>query len=324
MYAFGDNLDSLKDFRFFYNGVKVNGEKKLQKLSYQFGDNEEIYLTAEYYKDCVANLLFGYMDASLNPIKKENPLYPYIYNAALESTIHGCKRELKWINARIQNLSPKFAARIPVLEQQIKNFEADLIPVARNPDEKVIAAYKDYVQKKQQEIVEQKEREEKERKEQAIQVYRRKEGHKEYAKKLNELYPIREKEYYVELGFSESPAIDEGMKLSLKAADKYLGFLDEEQHINRENGEYGWGWYDKTDFKIINDKGEEEYAGRYDLGDGDIYNGRYGIISHIMSFAEGIRKYPNNIHDLNDAKNLFEFAHKLSDICYGDELSSVG
>lgn len=340
MSRFTNDLELLKDVRFFYNGVRVNGERKIQKVHYTWRGCGEIGIYIDYLQNCAADLLVSYKDMGLNPIQKDNPLYPYIYNAALQSNIHGDKREINWFKKRITKLSEyakrpismkgsiesyslirQYEQKIKAFELRIEKYESEIIKDIKNPDEKVLEAYRSYVKGKYQEFMEEQERKEGEKQEQIWKVYKRKEGHKKYAEKLNELYPIQENGYCVEFEFSESLAIDEGMKMSLKAADKYLGFLDEEQNTNRDNGEEGWGWYDKTYFEIINEKGKVEFSDRFDIGDGDTYKGNYGLVARIMNFAERVRLYPDSSYNLKDVEGL---AERLYAICYGKEAEPLG
>ena len=135
MSRFTSDLELLKDVRFFYNGVRVNGERKIQKVHYTWRGCGEIGVYIDYPQNCAADLLVSYKDMGLNPIQKENPLYPYIYNAALQANIHGDKREINWFKKRITRLS-EYAKRpismkgsiesyslIRQYEQKIKAFE---------------------------------------------------------------------------------------------------------------------------------------------------------------------------------------------------------
>lgn len=338
MSRFTNDLDLLKDVRFFYNGVKVNGERKIHKLSYDRWGDGDISIRTDYLQNCAADLLICYKDVGLNPIQKDNPLYPYIYNAALQSTIHDDKRRLRWTKKKISKLYEyvnrpisakgsveayfqirEYEQDVRTYELRIEKYESELIKDIKNPDEKVLKTYKDFVKQKYQSFMEGRERKEKERQEQILKVYERKAGYKKYAEELNKLYPIQENGYCVEFEFSESPAIDNGMRMSLKAANKYLGFLDEEQNTNRDNGEEGWGWYDKTYFSIINEKGEVKYNDRFDIGDGDTYEGKYGLVARFMNFAESVRRNPDGPYNLKETEGL---AQKLYDICYGKEVEN--
>lgn len=342
------DLDSLKSIRFFYNGVKVNGEKELQKIDYSFkmDDNPKIYITKEGYNRTPADLLFGYKEASFALVTEENPLFLYFYNATLRANIHWFNTHMKWVERRLKKENKlleiakteeerakrlqtkvEYEKSIQNTKAKIKDLESKILQNIKDPDEKVIDLFKEFAKKENQKILDARKAAEEEKVRLAEEVYKLKASHKEYAKMLNKAYPIQENGYYVEFEWSESPAIEDGTKMSLKAADLYLGFLDKEQHINRKKGddkEYtGWGWYDKVKFTIRNDAEKVNYQGRYDLGDGDVYNGKYGIISHIMCFAEGIKRYnqehTDGIYSDTNPQDLLDFANNLYEICYGEK-----
>lgn len=77
------------------------------------------------------------------------------------------------------------------------------------------------------------------------------------------------------INFTESHLLKEFLnsynyEISFALASKVLGYLDNKQHIERENEALNVGWYDKTDFSIAGYyKGRRmEYTGRMDIGDG--------------------------------------------------------
>lgn len=358
MYRTEYELDSLKSIRFFYNGVKINGEKKLWKVDYRLGNweinyetndtkNPEIYISPDYNDCSPVDLLFSYYNAAFTTVKPENPLYDYIYNATIQAQIHWFKTHMKWLERRLKEYVEKLAKApnenererclrskkeyedsILRTKEKIDDYESKLLTLnPKNPSVETLDSYKEFIKKKNDAILEERERENKRKSQLAEQAYKLKASHKEYAQMLNKAYPLKEGEYQVEILWSESPALEDGMRMSLKAADIYLGFLDKEQHTNRvgkNEKEYtGWGWYDKTKFKIIDGEGDVIHVDRYDLGDGEVYNNRYGIISLIYCTAEGLQKrkngYPNSIYAEADSQELFDLADKLYEFCYGKE-----
>ena len=131
-------------------------------------------------------------------------------------------------------------------------------------------------------------------------VYQEKLSRRKLAIKLEQKYPIKENDkFYVKLGFSEHPGVEE-KKMSLKAANKFLSYLDREIHLKRKINKF-WGWYDKTDFEIYDSENDLVYKGRYDLGDGE-----YGIIAHIYNYA-----YNNPLHDL-ESNEKKRFCKKIN------------
>lgn len=323
-----EKLNCIKSIRFYYNGLKINKEKNLYKTYYEHWNKEnELNFTPEGWAwNDDLSILYQYKNLLLCPITKDNPLFPYFYNATIKQAIHSLKRKLNsYRKTYAKTASKLYKDYIYETEEEISEWEKRLNLKYEEADEKTMEKYRRYVKEKNQEIEEEKRREEKEEYQKRLNAYNKKISFKKLAKKLMRKYPIKNNEYSVELEWSESPAIDENMKMSLKAADRYLGFLDMVQHKYRGDGNKftGWGWYDKTSFKIINEKGETEYTGRYDIGDGDYYNKKYGLISHIACHATGIIEYnkknPETLYSNVNGQEILEYAGKLYQLCYSNE-----
>lgn len=103
--------------------------------------------------------------------------------------------------------------------------------------------------------------------------------------KFPEIEPIIEGEPTVSVTFSEHPIFydNENTVMSFRQADKLFAKLDAQQQVDRQNEDLGAGWYHKTDFivKYTIDGEENNYEGRYDIGDGE-----GGLYQHIKNYVD--------------------------------------
>lgn len=129
---------------------------------------------------------------------------------------------------------------------------------------------------------------------------------------MTKQYPMADGAPYVEIEWSEHPGLDEGLTLSLPAAERVLSQLDQSRadRNQRENG----GGYDKTSFIIhyTGDDGEPHtYSGRYDLGDDD-----GGLIAHIRSYGEWLQTFDAPGHDNKQrGSEIVALADQFNKLC---------
>lgn len=90
------NTNDLHSLKIFYNGIKVNGTNKLYKIEFTINkEKEEIRC---YKVNCIDSIpYFGI-------IQRDNPLYPFFYNAAI-------KKEIKWLNNAYKSHIKKIRTR---------------------------------------------------------------------------------------------------------------------------------------------------------------------------------------------------------------------
>lgn len=90
-------------------------------------------------------------------------------------------------------------------------------------------------------------------------------------------------------------------ELSFALASKVIGYLDQKQHIERENAALNVGWYDKTDFSISGcyEGHAIEYSGRIDIGDGsEAHND--SLFNHIVEYQKYVVGEGNPYHLSNE------------------------
>lgn len=275
-----------KGIRFYWNGIKVDGGR-LIPCGYSI-DGESVTIYAKNYKelpreyfDVVNNSdsMTDYFEDDSTTLDKNHPLYKFARHAALKGMASG-----------------KTHRRMT--EEQAK--EWGLMENPGHPTQKdydKIAEMRLAEANAKKEAERQKEREERER------VLRERAEGRRYIEQVAAENPIKEGEPIVTICWSEHPAFysweDDELKLSVAAAEIILKHYDERSHAEKPG-------YDKTKF-VINwidaETGEqEEYTGRYDLGDND-----GGLIEHIRSFGRWHRT-----HDQHTGKELENPEQELS------------
>lgn len=275
-----------KGIRFYWNGIKVDGGR-LIPCHYSI-DSESVTIYAKNYKelpreyfDVVNNSdsMTDYFEDDSTTIDENHPLYKYARYAALKGMASG-----------------KTYRRMT--EEQAK--EWGLMENPGHPTQKdcdKIAEMRLAEANAKKEAERQKELEERER------VLRERAEGRRYIEQVAAENPIKEGEPIVTICWSEHPAFysweDDELKLSVAAAEIILKHYDEKKHAEKRG-------YEKTKF-VINwidaETGEqEEYKGRYDLGDND-----GGLIEHIRSFGRWYRT-----HDQYTGKELENPEQELS------------
>lgn len=276
--------------KFFWNGLRLNGEKSLAKVSYSMDNHHDYDECVSIYADgCrlprdlfeVHNETDWYTDyfdddhATLTP---DHPLYKYARYAAVKAQIHNLKHYIKRMVTYMEKNPGRWNYADEINDSMKRLAELEAIENPGHPtDEDLEKIRQMKVEAENARIAAQHEAELKAREE----MLRKKNEGKAYIEKIAAEYPIREGEPVVTINWSEHPAFyswkDNELKLSVAAAEIILTHFDKEVHAEEDCG------YDKTKFTInyVNEDGEQDsYEGRYDLGDDD-----GGMIEHIRSFG---------------------------------------
>lgn len=335
--------------KFFYNGIKLNGENKLLKCFYSIDNSTAesgpcVTIYARDYSDLPrdvfpvendTDLYTDYFDSDRATLTPAHPLYKYARAAAIKADLRDSVPYLEKLERTLNSgkLAPWQNAdtlKIDVESRRAKveQYRAELEQLPKTHptagDLAKIDAMKTAAEnaRRAREQAEQLEAREK-------TLRQRAEG-RAYIEGIAQQHPITEGAPYVEILFSENPAFyafnvqnsatGEPLRLSVAAAEIVLKHFDE-QAAAEDRG------YDKTDFVIhyIDDDGEPStYSGRYDLGDND-----GGMIAHIRSFGEFLRDKGNfcngnpSDEDKESGAALVEFAAMLEGYTAGGRIVSV-
>lgn len=257
-----------KGVRFYWNGIKVDGGR-LIPCGYSI-DGESVTIYAKNYKklpreyfEVVNNSdsMTDYFEDDRTTLKEKHPLYRFARYAALKGMASG-----------------KTYRRMT--EEQAKEWD-----LMKNPGHPTQKDYDKIAELRLAEVNAKKEAERQKELEERERVLRERAEGRRYIEQVASENPIKDGEPVVTICWSEHPAFysweDDELKLSVAAAEIILKHYDERKHAEQPG-------YDKTKF-IINwidaETGEqEEYKGRYDLGDND-----GGLIEHIRSFGRWYR-----------------------------------
>ena len=281
--------------KFYYNGIKINGNDDLLKCGYYINDNA-VNIYADGYGSQLPRDLFDvkndtdfytdYFDEDHATVTPEHPLYKFVLYYAKKAEYMTDKRALKsWDNERNKRYykPEKIAEEKAKLTAKIKAFEQ--LQDVGQPTNADLLKVDELNEQNARKKAEQKAKEEAEE----LKNYEEKKKHGELLLKncmLNN--PLSENaQDYVLIRWSEHPAFysldnsdgNLNLKLSIKCAEEVFYILDQKQNSEREFKK-GVGYYDKTSFELYRN-GEKVYDGRYDLGDGD-----GGLIKHIKAYIE--------------------------------------
>lgn len=310
--------------KFYWNGLKVNGEKKMIRCGYSINNNvnhaECVTIYARDYDDLPrdvftvrndTDIYTDYFDRDSTVLTPDHPLYKYALYAAAKAEI----RSLKWY---IEQCEKHLAAP----ERWAGDHDFNRKELARNQERlAVYEAMKNPGQPTDADLAKieaarieaenarkaAEHEEELRRREEALRE--RNEGRR-YIEDIAEKYPIKDGEPVVTIEWSEHPAFydwaDGELKLSVTAAEIILSRFDREKAAKDEG-------YFKTKFTITwTEDGDEEpgiYEGRYDLGDNE-----GGLVAHIRDLAtwELTHNLYGHMKDTPDKTNdRLEFAKML-------------
>lgn len=308
--------------RFYWNGIRINGEKSLIKCSYSLDNHSDhkecVTIYAKGYGAALPRDLFyvvnesdsytDYFDTDHAVLTPEHPLYKYARYAAAKAEMRYLPRHIKYLEESHSYYPEGRKVEIETKKARLAEFEAMEDP--GHPKASDLEAV--FYMKAEAENARRAAEHDAQLKAREAMLARQNAG-RHYINDIAKKYPIREGEPVVTIDWSEHPAFyswKEGeLKLSVQAAEIILSHFDKEVHEDRESG------YDKTSFTItyVNEEGEQDtYEGRYDLGDND-----GGMIEHIRSFGNYYLKkgqYGNGHpteKDIATGKEIVAFADML-------------
>lgn len=282
--------------KFYYNGIKLNGDSQLIKCGYGMNEDSSIclYIDKHSYhygrlpQDIFevknnSNAYIDYFEEDSAIVDASHPLYRFIeYNA---------KKAIYIENKKTYNYYSKNADKLHYLSKSLKDYKKDIeefeaLEDVGQPSNADLLKVDEMNERKQAEKERQEAEKEAGRKQQRTE---KNNFNKTAIREAQNLFPLTDNaKNYVVIEWSEDDALhsisvealgDSAVKLSIAAADYLFYQVDERQHIERDKQD-GIGYYDKTSFRIIKD-GENVYGGRYDIGDAD-----GGLVAHIKAFAE--------------------------------------
>ena len=278
--------------KFYYNGIRLNGEKSLIKCSYSLNNHRDhdecVTIYADSYGCALPRDLFevhnetdsytDYFDTDSAVLTPEHPLYKYARYAAIKAELRHLPRHIEYLE-NLKGSRWENPVELEAKKARLAEYKAEKDP--GHPKASDLEAI--YAMRLEAENARKKAREEELRKAREEMNRKKNEGRK-YIEKISAEHPIKEGEPVVVINWSEHPAFynwKEGeLRLSVAAAEIILTHFDKEVHAEQDRG------YDKTSFTIeyVNEEGEQDtYQGRYDLGDND-----GGMIEHIRAWGRYI------------------------------------
>lgn len=335
--------------KFFYNGIKLNGENKLLKCFYSIDNSTAesgpcVTIYARDYNDLPrdvfpvendTDLYTDYFDSDRATLTPAHPLYKYARAAAIKADLRDSVPYLEKLERTLNSgkLAPWQNADALKIDAdsrraKIEQYRAELEQLPKTHPTAADLAEIDAMKTAAENA--RRAREQAEQLEAREKTLRQRAEGRAYIEGIAQQHPIPEGAPYVDIPFSENPAFyafndqnsatGEPLRLSIAAAEIVLKHFDE-QAAAEDRG------YDKTDFVIhyIDDDGEPStYSGRYDLGDND-----GGMIAHIRSFGEFLRDKGNfgngnpSDEDKENGAALVEFAAMLEGYTAGGRVVSV-
>lgn len=335
--------------KFFYNGIKLNGENKLLKCFYSIDNSTAesgpcVTIYARGYDDLPrdvfpvendTDLYTDYFDSDRATLTPAHPLYKYARAAAIKADLRDSVPYLENLERTLNSgkLAPwqnadTLKADVESRRAKVEQYRAELEQLPKTHPTAADLAEIDTMKTAAENA--RRAREQAEQLEAREKTLRQRAEGRAYIEGIAQQHPITEGAPYVEIPFSENPAFyafndqnsktGEPLRLSVAAAEIVLKHFDE-QAAAEDRG------YDKTDFVIhyIDDDGEPStYSGRYDLGDND-----GGMIAHIRSFGEFLRDKGNfgngkpTDEDKETGAALVEFAAMLEGYTAGGRVVSV-
>lgn len=284
--------------KFFYNGIKINGENKLIRCFYSLDNSTResgpcVSIMARDYSGQLPGDLFAvendtdimtdYFDTDSATLTPAHPLYAYARAAALKAAMRGEPEYIAKLEQRIASgkLAPwqnadSYRAEAQQRRERLAAMEQELQRLPKgHPTAADVEAVHDMNTAAETARRAREHAAELERREKAI---RTRNENRAFIAEIAAAHPITDGAPVVTVEWSENGAFEDGEKFSVAAAEIIFKTLDEKIHADPERG------YDKTSFTIdyTNQDGEPDtYAGRYDLGDND-----GGLIAHIRSFGK--------------------------------------
>lgn len=291
-----------ESIKFYYNGLRVNGEKKLVKCFYSIDNNcndeKSVSISARDYNELPrdvfpvenhSDIYTDYFENDHAYLTEDHPLYKYARHAAIKAQITSIKKNIAYCEKRLASRErwagdhEYWGKELNASRARLATYEAEQKtdpgqPTAADLEKIRAAAIEAENARRAAEMKAQ--QEERER-----VLNERNEGRR-FIEGIAALFPQQDDAPRVLIHWSEHPAFyswgDDELTLSLTAAEIILA------HFDRRRAAEGAG-YDKTKFTIYftaPDGEPGEYSGRYDLGDNE-----GGLLDHIYNFGEWTRTH---------------------------------
>lgn len=283
--------------RFYWNGIKVDGGRLIPCW---YGlDAGSVTISAKNYESLPrayftveneTDIMTDYFDNDSTTLTPEHPLYRFARYAALKGIMNG---------RTYRKPTPEQAAEWETMKDPGHPTAANLAAVEE------MKTAQENAKKAAERAAQLAERE---------KCLRKISEGRHYMERVAAEHPVTDGAPTVEIGFSESPylySLSHGAEnvFSVAAAEIVLKHFDEMKHAENAG-------YDKTDFIIrwTDEKTgkEQEYQGRYDLGDND-----GGLIEHIRAFGRCC------IKDEQKKAEICELADWLQTFTSGGRVVSV-
>lgn len=287
--------------KFFYNGIKINGQNKLIRCFYSLDNSNResgpcVTIYAKGYGAELPGDLFtvkndtdlytDYFDTDSATVTPAHPLYKYARAAALKAAMRGEPEYIAKLKQSEQDAKTSgryhwrsadaIRAEIDQRQAQLDRNAAELATLPKgHPTAADVEAVHEMNTAAESARLAREHAEQLERREKAI---RTRNENRAFIEQTAAAHPITEGAPVVTVEWSENAAFTDGEKFSVAAAEIIFKTLDEKIHADPERG------YDKTSFTIdyTNQDGEADtYKGRYDLGDND-----GGLIAHIRNYGK--------------------------------------
>jgi hypothetical protein len=287
--------------KFFYNGIKLNGQNKLIRCFYSLDNSTResgpcVTIYAKGYGAELPGDLFtvendtdimtDYFDTDSATMTPAHPLYKYARAAALKAAMRGEPEYIAKLEQGEQDAQQPgryhwrkpedIRAEIDRRQAQLDRNAAELATLPKgHPTAADVEAVHEMNTAAESARLAREHAEQLERREKAI---RTRNENRAFIEQTAAAHPIKDGAPVVTVEWSENAAFADGEKFSVAAAEIIFKALDEKIHADPERG------YDKTSFTIdyTNADGEADtYAGRYDLGDND-----GGLIAHIRNYGK--------------------------------------
>lgn len=276
--------------KFFYNGIKLNGEKSLIKCKYRIEKaGSPVSILADSYGEVLPRDIFqvtndtdsmtDYFDHDHTTISPYHPLYKFAAYVAAKAEVKLLQKHIAYLEKMAKgNFMPEsYQEEAEQKKKWMENLQSILASNPGHPKESDITAAREFIAGERKA----KQEEETRRKEaQKAELERQQTEGTSFILRTMEQLPITENAPKVTIHWSEHPAFyaweNNTLHLSPAAADIILNHFDEKPTD-------GFSYY-KTKFSIMYTDEHGEYrifTDRYDLGD---KNG--GLIAYILDLAK--------------------------------------
>ena len=301
-------MTKTESIRFYYNGIRINGEKRLVKLFYSLDNDHrfagECVSLSAYDGGSLPSDLFpvendtdyytDYFDNDRATIGPDHRLYKYARYAGEACKIKHLEHIIKRESERIAAGKFGYAGR-ERLEKELAQHQEQLAALRQhtnpgNPSADDLEACR-ALELEEENARRAAELEEEQKERERVLCLNSECRH--IVADAMEHFPVKSESPVVVIEWSENPALPEGLRLSPAAAEIIFYRLDARIHADNARG------YDKTSFVVEYDGGR--YTGRYDLGDND-----GGLIAHIRAFGEWRRTHDQYGHML-DGEKIIDF-----------------